>query len=86
MEPEQGPSSYLSRTKGRDALLIRGWGPQHGEYESDAKATATLLANNAKSALLSLDVPQVRPLPSLDSRLMRFVYTQKYSKLATAEV
>ncbi len=87
MEMEQAPSSYLSRSTGRDALLIRGFGALcMGSTESDAKAVATLLAKNAKAALLALDVPQVRPLPSLDSRLMRFVYTQKYSKLATAEV
>jgi len=86
MEGGRAPSAYLSATKGRDALLIRGFGALcMGTTQSDAKAVATLLEKNAKAALLALDAPQVRPLPLLDSHLMRFVYTHKYSKLAEAD-
>lgn len=86
MEPALAPSTYLAFSKGRDALLIRGFGALcMGRTESDAKAVAALLAKNAKAALLALSVPQVRPLPSLDARLMRVVYTHAYSKLAATD-
>jgi len=85
MESGDPLSSLLSAAKGRDALLIRGIGGLcMGSSLSDARAVPTLLQKNCKAALLALAVPSVKPLPFLDTHLMRLVYKKKYSKLAGA--
>ncbi|MDY0303415.1 MAG: class II aldolase/adducin family protein [Sphaerochaeta sp.] len=85
MESSDALPSLLSAAKGRDALLIRGIGALcMGGTHADAEAVATLLQKNCKAALLALAVPSVKPLPLLDTYLMRFVYKKKYSKLAAA--
>ena len=73
------------RLKNRDAMLIEGVGALcMGSSESEAHAVATLVHKNSKAALLKLSVPQVKPLPWLDTHLMRYVYKRKYAKLACA--
>jgi len=85
MQRDSRLSALLSAAKGRDALLIDGIGALcMGKTKSDAQAVATLLQKNCKAALLALSSPSVRPLPWLDTRLMRFVYTHTYSKLTAA--
>ena len=67
----------------RDALLIQGLGAVcFGTTESEALSVAMLVQKNSKAALLSLTTPHVKPLPWIDAHLMRYVYKQKYSKLA----
>ncbi|MDC7231041.1 MAG: class II aldolase/adducin family protein [Sphaerochaetaceae bacterium] len=69
--------------KHRDAMLIEGVGALcMGSSESEALAVATLVQKNSKAALLKLSCAQVKPLPYLDTHLMRYVYKKKYAKLA----
>ena len=71
--------------KHRDAMLIEGVGALcMGSSESEAHAVATLVHKNSKAALLRLSCAQVKPLPWLDTHLMRYVYKRKYAKLACA--
>lgn len=85
MKNARSHKALLSAAKGRDALLIAGIGAlAMGSSQADATAVATLLQKNCKAALLALSAPAVRPLPLLDTLLMRLVYRHTYSKLATS--
>ncbi len=69
-----------------NALLIRDEGALcWANTRSDAEAVALILEKNCKAALLALENPTVKPIGWLDSRLMRFVYQKKYSKIAQGE-
>ncbi|WP_320120890.1 class II aldolase/adducin family protein [uncultured Sphaerochaeta sp.] len=69
--------------KHRDALIVQKVGAFcMGSSESEAHAVATLVQKNSKAALLRLSCAQVKPLPYLDTHLMRYVYKEKYAKLA----
>lgn len=83
MQQDTPVSKLLGKAKHCDALLIQGLGALcMGNYESEAHAVATLVQKNCKAELLHLADFRVRQITWLDARLMRYVYKQKYSKLA----
>lgn len=73
--------------KHRDALIVQGVGALcMGNSESDAHAVAALVQKDSKAALLGLSCAQVKPLPYLDTHLMRYVYKKKYAKLVCSSM
>lgn len=76
-------SKLLGKAKHCDALLMKGLGALcMGNSETEAHAVATLVQKNCKAEVLHLADLRVRHITWLDARLMRYVYKQKYSKLA----
>nr|WP_319475044.1 class II aldolase/adducin family protein [uncultured Sphaerochaeta sp.] len=83
---QEKPSGFHS-LKHRDALIVQKVGAFcMGSSESEAHAVATLVQKNSKAALLRLSYAQVKPLPYLDTHLMRYVYKKKYAKLACSSI
>ncbi len=68
-------------TKGRNAVLAEGLGVfcLAGD-ESDAEAILTLAEKNALAYLNAARYGKPRPLSWFDRKLMRLIYTRKYSK------
>jgi L-fuculose-phosphate aldolase len=85
--PDAERTSIVTRvSKKCNALLIRGVGALcWATTRADAEAVAMIVEKNCKAALLALEDPAVRPIGWLDTRLMRFVYQKKYSKIAQGD-
>ena len=82
--PATDPTSIVGKV-GRtcNALIIQDEGALcWATTKSDAEAVALILEKNCKAALIALEVPKVQPIGWLDTRLMRFVYQKKYSRIA----
>ena len=69
-------------SRGRNAVLVKGLGAFcFAGTLSDAQAILTLVEKNALVYLNADRLGKVKPLPFLDRKLMRLVYTQKYAKM-----
>ncbi|NLB27924.1 MAG: class II aldolase/adducin family protein [Clostridiaceae bacterium] len=77
--PEE--AALKKATKGRYAVLVEGLGVfcLAGE-ESDAEAILTLVEKNALCYLNAAHYGKPKPLSWFDRKLMRLIYTKKYSK------
>ena len=74
------PASVLAALKGRNAVLVDGIGAVCcAEEESDLDAIAAILRKSCMAALYA-EYSGAAPLSGIDRRIMRLVYTMKYSK------
>ncbi|WP_320130668.1 class II aldolase/adducin family protein [uncultured Sphaerochaeta sp.] len=75
--------ALLQGLSGRNAVfLLHGGALCCGGTLGDAEAVASILTKNSKAQIASSLFGNIKPINSLDSRLMRFVYTVKYSRQA----
>lgn len=74
------PAAILSALKGRNAVLVSGIGAVCcAEDETDLGAIAAIIRKSSMAALYA-DAHHAAPLSGIDRRIMRLVYTMKYSK------
>ncbi len=74
------PESIRKALKGRNAVLVEGLGAICcAKDESDLKAIESIIRKGCMAALYA-EKCNAAPLGSIDRRLMRFVYTTKYSR------
>lgn len=74
------PEAIRKALKGRNAVLVEGVGAIcRAEDESDLSAIETIVHKGCMAALYA-EKCGASPLGSIDRRLMRFVYTTKYSR------
>ncbi len=74
------------KLKGRSAVMIKGNGALCcGPTKSDAAAAVTVMDKNCKAVIVSALFGRGKPINSLECKLMRYIYLNRYSKKAVTK-
>jgi len=74
--------SIKNKLNSRNCVCIDGWGAVCcASDESECTAIMNIIEKNALACVYAGKSGQVKPLPFLDRKLMRYIYTHKYAKM-----